>query len=174
MWCVFHNYQTVDGLVNLFAVLSFCHNLTATSKSVHNCRVAVERTADDLLRAWCAAFEARDPDAQVALLADDAVLLAPYAPEGVPPRVDGKDNIAPLMHFVGSLFSAYRFTALDVHATDEPGLAFGTAHAEITLKNGDPYTQDLVFLVRARGGQIVEYTEYLDPIRAQTALGAAA
>jgi phytoene dehydrogenase-like protein len=37
--CV-HYYQTFDSPVNDCAVLSFWHNLTATSKYVHNCRVS--------------------------------------------------------------------------------------------------------------------------------------
>jgi ketosteroid isomerase-like protein len=133
-----------------------------------------ERTAVDLLRAWCAALSNLDAAGQVALLADDAVLRAPYAPEGVPPRVEGRAEIAPLLGFVANLFSAYRLTSTAFHATDDPDLAVGTAHADITLSNGQPYTQDLVFFVRARDGLIAEYTEYLDPIRAQAALGATA
>lgn len=133
-----------------------------------------ERTPVELLRAWCVALEARDTEGQIALLADDAVLHAPYAPAGVPRRVDGKAQIAPLLRMVGGLFETYTLTTQDLHATDALDLAFGTAHAEITLAGGAPYTQDLVFVVRARHGLIFEYTEYLDPIRAGEAMEAAA
>lgn len=133
-----------------------------------------ERTALELLRAWCAALEAGDVEGQIALLAGDAVLHAPYAPAGVPARVDGRSQIAPLLRMVGGMFSGYAFASLDLHATDAADLAFGTAHADITLAGGGAYDQDLVFLVRARDGLITEYTEYLDPIRAQAAMEAAA
>lgn len=131
-----------------------------------------DRTAVDLLRSWLQHIEGLEVDACIDLLADDAVMLVPLAPEGLPRRTEGKPQIEQLLGLVGQMFRDFRFADVEVHGTDDPELAVATARSEIVLTNGDDYTQDYVFFVRARDGRIVGYTEYMDPVRARAAVAA--
>lgn len=132
-----------------------------------------ERSAVELLRAWLEGLERLDVDGCLALMADDAVLLAPFAPEGLAPRYEGRAAYEPPLRMVGGLFRSLAWVEREVHATDDPELAVGIASARIVLAGGGDYSQDYVIFVRAREGEIIEYREYLDPVRAQQALAGA-
>jgi ketosteroid isomerase-like protein len=123
-----------------------------------------------LLQGYCERLARLDVEGCLELFAEDAVVRAPFVPDPIPKRMDGREAFAAAFRPVGALFGTFRWTALDAHATDDPSLAFATGSSEITLVDGRPYTQDYVFVLRERDGRISEYTEYMDPIRAQAAL----
>lgn len=123
-----------------------------------------------LLLSYCERLGRLDVEGCLELFADDVVVHAPFVPEPIPRRMDGREAFAAAFRPVGALFADFRWTALDAHATDDPSLAFATGSSQVTLVDGRPYTQDYVFVLRERDGQISEYTEYMDPIRAQAAL----
>jgi ketosteroid isomerase-like protein len=129
-----------------------------------------QSTALNLLQTWCERLAAGDVEGLLALLADDVVVLAPFVPEPIPRRMDGRDAFGQAFGPIGQLFAEFRWTALDLHATDDPSLAMGTASSSITLVDGRPYDQEYVFAIRERDGLIAEYKEYMDPIRAHAAL----
>jgi len=129
-----------------------------------------QTSAVDLLQEWCAGLARGDVEGCLGLLADDVVVHAPFVPELIPRLMEGRDVFADAFRFVGGLFALFRWTALDLHAGADEGCAFGIGSSEITLVDGRPYTQDYAFMVGAAGGRIVEYHEYMDPIRAQAAL----
>lgn len=129
-----------------------------------------QRSPSALLQEWCDRLAEGDVDGGLALLDDGVVVLAPFVPDPIPKRMDGREAFAAAFRPVGALFSVFTWTALEIHACAEEGLAFGLGSAEITLADGRPYSQDYVMVVRAAAGLIIEYREYMDPIRAQAAL----
>lgn len=128
------------------------------------------RSATELLEAWLDAVQRLDVAAAVPLFAADAVFRIPLTPVGLPPRIDGRDQIAEVLGMLGQMFTSLALSEVELHATDDPQLAIAAAHGEAVLANGDPYNQDYVFWVRARDGEILEYREYMDPLRAAAAI----
>ncbi|HEX6389541.1 MAG TPA: nuclear transport factor 2 family protein [Solirubrobacteraceae bacterium] len=122
------------------------------------------------LRDLAACIERLDADGCAALMADDAVLIAPFSPAPLPNRIDGAAAIGATFRQIFGAFRSFAWVETEVHATDDPELAFMTARSEIKLANGGDYDQDYAMTARVRDGQIVEYCEYFDPIRAQRAL----
>ncbi|MCW3013048.1 MAG: nuclear transport factor 2 family protein [Solirubrobacterales bacterium] len=129
-----------------------------------------QRSASALLQSWCERLAAGDVEGGLELLHEDVVVLAPLVPDPVPKRMEGREAFAAAFRPVGALFSAFRWTALEVFPGEDPEVAFGVGSAAITLADGRPYTQDYALLARARQDRIVEYREYLDPVRAHEAL----
>lgn len=122
-----------------------------------------------VLRDWAACIERLAADGCTALMAEDAVLLAPFAPEPIPPRIEGAAAIGAVFRQVFGAFRRFRCFDTEIHATDDPEQALMTARSEIELANGGDYRQDYV-MARVRDGRIVEYREFFDPVRAQRAL----
>ncbi|MCW3016197.1 MAG: uncharacterized protein JWO02_3289 [Solirubrobacterales bacterium] len=129
-------------------------------------------TAVTLLGAWCDALARLDMTGCVDLLAADAVVRLPFAVEGLPDRLEGRAAIDPVFAMIGGMFSRLTWTRLELHTTDDPELAVAFASSKVDLTRGGEYIQDYVLVARERGGVIIEYTEYADPIRAAAALAA--
>lgn len=128
------------------------------------------RSATEMLEAWLGALGRLDVEEATALFAADAAFKVPLTPAGLPPRIDGREQIGQVLGMIGQMFTSLDFSDVEVHATDDPDLAIASAHGDAVLADGDPYTQDYIFWVRAREGEIVEYREYMDPIRAAAAI----
>lgn len=110
-----------------------------------------------------------DVDAVLASLSDDVLLLAPFAPEGVPRRTEGKQAVAGAYGAVLGIFKSFAWHDVEVLGTDDPEVAVLTARSEVTLVNDTPYAQQYVVYVRVRDGLIVEVREYFDPAAATAA-----
>lgn len=124
----------------------------------------------DVLRAYTDSIARLDVDACAAMLAADAVLVAPFAPDPIPVRTEGAATIEAMLRQVYGMFRSFTWTEREIHATDDPELALMTGRSAIELANGEDYGQEYVLLVRVRDGRIIEHREYFDPARAQRAL----
>jgi ketosteroid isomerase-like protein len=49
--------------------------------------------------------------------------------------------------------------------TEDPELAVATANGEAKMANGNTYTNSYVFFTRIRDGEVIEHTEYLNPLQ---------
>src|SRR4051794_14304650 len=102
---------------------------------------------------------ARDTESQAALYAEDGVLEWPFAPEGVPRRFEGRDEI---MRVLGTLRANAPGLVIDearskvvVHETADPEVIV----VELDLAAGDrslPY----VHVYRVRDGKILSLRDY--------------
>jgi ketosteroid isomerase-like protein len=128
--------------------------------------------AEQALRRWCEGLAGGDVTANVALLHEDVVVRAPFAPDPIPTRIDGREAFAGALQMLAPLFTTLTWTSLDIQAAADPDLACARASAAMQLPDGRPYTQDYAIFVRVAGGLIVEYDEYLDPVRAGGAVTA--
>lgn len=104
------------------------------------------------------------------LFSDNAVQKVPFAPEGVPKEIAGPGVVAAGFNNMGAMFSRFAYSDVTVLDTSDPEVAVAFAHGEGTLVNGAAYTQDYVFYARIQDGKIVEYREYMDPVRAAAAI----
>lgn len=106
-----------------------------------------------------------DPDFQIELFADDAVLELPYlASLGLQARWEGR---AVLYKFLGNLpntFPGFQFKNIRIHI-DTPEQAFGEYEATATIAaNGNDYAQHYMGRVVAKAGKIQLIREALNMV----------
>jgi uncharacterized protein len=119
-----------------------------------------------------------DPAAQnfIEMMADDFVMEFPYARPGMPTRVEGRAAVLGHLTKVGEGVSVDSASGLVVHETTDPDLVIleFEGHGQ-SLKTGEPYEQRYISVIRTRGGKIVHFKDYWNPIQGLKAqLGAAA
>ena len=112
----------------------------------------------------------------VDMMAEDFVMEFPYARPGMPTRVEGRAAVLAHLVKVGGDVSVDSASNLVVHETKDPEVVIlefdGHGRA---LKTGEPYEQRYISVIRARGGKIVHFKDYWNPIQGLKAqLGSAA
>ncbi len=118
-----------------------------------------------------------DPSAAsfIDMMADDFVMEFPYARPGMPTRVEGKAAV--LMHLakVAGDVSVESASNLVTHETADPEVVIleFDGHGR-SMRTGEPYEQRYISVIRARGGKMVHFKDYWNPIQGLKAqLGAA-
>jgi len=108
---------------------------------------------DDLLRRYIAAWESRDLDAFMALLADDAILSMPPAPVWY----TGREAIR---RFLGTVLPAWvgQYRLLPLRANGD--LAVAVYHQP---ERGQPHQATAITLVSARDGRIAHLIRFASP-----------
>ncbi|WP_266469649.1 nuclear transport factor 2 family protein [Streptomyces sp. NBC_00620] len=121
-------------------------------------------TAVDLLRRSLDKFLAKDMKGWADLCADDVVAEFPFAPEGTPTRLEGRDAVYEYLRNYPDVIDVRTLPSVRIHATDDPNLAVAEWSASGTvLTNGNPYEMSYATFVTIRDGQIVNYREYWNP-----------
>lgn len=115
---------------------------------------------------------AADATTFVGMMAEDGVMEFPYAPPGTVRRLEGR---AAVERHLASLAGKIAFDAmidLVVHETRDEGvvvLEFGCTGRGVAT--GAPYDQRYVSIITVRGGHIVRYLDYWNPLVVLRALG---
>jgi ketosteroid isomerase-like protein len=109
-----------------------------------------------------------DPSATnfIAMMADDFVMEFPYARPGMKPRIEGRDAVIAYLATVGQGISVETLSNITAHQTSDPEVVIVEFEARgRALKVGEPYEQRYISVIRARGGRIVHYKDYWNPIQ---------
>ena len=123
----------------------------------------------DLLRA--ALGDRLDPaDSLLGLFANDVVFEFPYAPDGLPKRLDGTAALAAHLERLGPLLSFGPMEMGNVHA-DGATVIFEFSCRGAGVATGAPYNQDYISVVTLQDGRIAHYRDYWNPLVVLTALG---
>ena len=109
-----------------------------------------------------------DPKATnfIAMMADDFVMEFPYARPGMKPRIEGRDAVIAYLATVGQGLAVDTVSNVTAHQTADPEVVIVEfeAHGR-ALKFEEPYEQRYISVIRARGGRIVHYKDYWNPIQ---------
>jgi ketosteroid isomerase-like protein len=110
-------------------------------------------------------------DEWVKLFAPDAVLEFPYAPDGVPRRVTGRDALFAHMSRFPETFDV-EFVDLVFHETVDPSLVIAEFRSTGTARpTGKPYEQTCISVVRTDDDALItHYLDYWNPLVAIEAL----
>lgn len=110
-------------------------------------------------------------DEWVMLFAPDAVLEFPYAPSGVPRRVEGHAALREHMRSFPDNFDV-TFVDLVFHETADPSLVVAEFRSTGTARpTGKPYEQTCISVVRTNSeSRITHYKDYWNPLVAIEAL----
>lgn len=117
-----------------------------------------------LIREWMEITAMGPADAWVGKVAPDVIVRLPYAPPGVLPVMKGFDQARDTLSHHWSTKQSFEWCDVVIRQTEDPELYVITARSEVVLANGQPYANDYVMLTRVRDGQIVEHTEYFNPL----------
>jgi ketosteroid isomerase-like protein len=124
-------------------------------------RAAAQHAVSEHLRLTAAG----PTDEWVALFAPDAVLEFPFAPDGVPRRVTGREALLAHMRAFPETFDV-EFVDLVFHETVDPSLVIAEFRSKGTaLPTGKPYEQTCISVVRTDGDALItHYLDYWNPL----------
>lgn len=131
-------------------------------------------SAVDLLRHSLDLFLAKDMKGWSLLCAGDVVAEFPFAPEGSPSRLEGREALYEYLRNYPSVIDVRSIPHLRTYATDDPNVAIAewSSSGEV-LTNGNPYEMRYATFVTFKVGLIVNYREYWNPLTFMQALGGA-
>lgn len=101
---------------------------------------------------------------------EDVVFEFPYAPDGLPRRLDGRAALDGHLARLGPLLSFGPMRLGSVHADGDTVIFEFTCRGTGT-RTGAPYDQDYISVVTLREGRIARYRDYWNPLVVLTALG---
>lgn len=108
---------------------------------------------------------AKDIAAWVGLWAEDGVLEFPFAPEGWPGKLDGRDAIAAYMQAYPEHIDLHEFPDVRIHETADPDtIVVEMRGVGRLVETGAPFDMRYIAVVTVREGQIVSYRDYWNPL----------
>ncbi len=125
----------------------------------------------DLLRGALGARLTASRD-MAGLFTPDVVFEFPYAPEGLPRRLDGMAALADHLTRLEPMLTMDAFTLHAVHPSDKTVIIEFSCEGS-GVATGLPYDQDYISVVTLRDGRISRYRDYWNPLVALSALGGA-
>ncbi|MGL5172899.1 MAG: nuclear transport factor 2 family protein [Olsenella sp.] len=127
--------------------------------------------ATETMKEYLNAVQALDIDKVISMFADDVSQGVPFAPEGTPDMIEGKEAVGQNFRGLPMMFKKLAYSDVEIVETTDPNFAVGFAHADGELPTGDPYVQNYVFYMRLDdAGKIHEYREYMNPVALGKAL----
>ncbi len=108
------------------------------------------------------------------LFAEDGVLRFPFAPPGMPRELRGREAIRDSRRAVAGHRGLLDMHGVDavVRETDDPEVVVTEIeHHGWSRGSGGPYRFRAIGVIRVRGGEIVSYDDYMDPIAQAALLG---
>jgi uncharacterized protein len=136
------------------------------SNELRRSNMKVVRDYVDAMNAW-------DFDALRALTDENIVCELPYAPDGFPERLDGRDNLLEFQRAVPDFLEAPNLSELqlETYHTD-PGKIVAEYRSDTVLgPMNTPYRNRYVSRFTVRNGKITYFAEFFDPIRLVEAMG---
>ncbi|MDT9591655.1 nuclear transport factor 2 family protein [Nocardioides zeae] len=130
------------------------------------------RDGEELVVAYLDAVSALDAAAVAPLFAADGRVDLPYAPEGVPRSIEGREAIDAYYRALPEMVSEMNFTDYRVHALDEPGEYVAEYRSSSSMRaTGAPYANTYITRVSVRDGEITRLAEFFDPVELIRAMG---
>lgn len=102
-------------------------------------------------------------------IAEDLALRLPFPPPGVPTEFRGRETVQGILSKTAEGRSPLKFFDVVTLRTEDPELYVTTCRGEATMASGKPYRNSYVIFTRIRNGEVLEHTEYLNPINVMEA-----
>jgi uncharacterized protein len=136
------------------------------SNELRESNMQVVRDYVDAMNAW-------DFDALRALTDEKIVCELPYAPDGFPDRIDGRDELLEFQRGVTGFLEAANLTELHLETYhSDPGQIVAEYRSDTVLKPANtPYRNRYVSRFTVHDAKITYLAEFFDPIRLVLAMG---
>jgi len=127
-----------------------------------------------VLRRSLDTFSSKDMKAWSELCDENVVVEFPFAPEGSPSKIEGRQAIYEYLRNYPDTIDIKEITTFKIYSTDDPNIAI--ADWSVTgrvISNGNPYNMSYATFVTVSDGLIVKYKEYWNPMAFLKALSGA-
>jgi uncharacterized protein len=106
-----------------------------------------------------------DADGLADLYAPDAVIESPFAPPGVPSRLEGREAIREYSrHVLASPVRLEDYEVTELYQTQDPEVVIVEVRAKATLTTtGQSYATTSIQVLRIRDGEIVLFRDFANP-----------
>lgn len=104
------------------------------------------------------------------MLAEDALMEFPFAPPGLPRRIEGRGAVADHLANLACLIAFDRIGSAQVIARDGETTVLAFEATGTGVETGAPYDQRYLSVITTVGGQIVRYIDYWNPLVVARAL----
>lgn len=121
-------------------------------------------TTAELAVRFLKALETRDVDQVMVLWNRDGAMEFPYVPEGSPSRFEGAEAIRATLASAFIQRTSMCFFDVAAYQADDPNLAFIEFKGDMTLQSGAPYNNTYIAKVEARGGKLMCFKEFFNPL----------
>lgn len=112
----------------------------------------------------------KDIPAWVGLWAENGIMEFPFAPQGWPEQLAGREAIAAYMRHYPDHIDLHDFPDVQIHRTTDPETIVvemrGVGHL---VENGGPFDMRYIAVVTVQDGHITSYRDYWNPLAAQAA-----
>ncbi|MFG2632730.1 nuclear transport factor 2 family protein [Streptomyces sp. NPDC048362] len=121
----------------------------------------------DLFRHGLRLLLDQDIAAWVALWSDDGVMEFPFAPPGMPTRLEGREAVAAYMRHYPDHIELRDFPELRIHeTTDARTIVVEMRGIGRLVKTGGPFDMTYIAVVSVRDGRFTSYRDYWNPLAA--------
>ncbi|MGJ7905342.1 nuclear transport factor 2 family protein [Actinopolyspora sp. H202] len=104
----------------------------------------------------------------VGLWAEDGVMEFPFAPQGWPERLEGREAIAAYMRHYPDHIDLHDFPDLRIHQTTDPGtIVVEMRGVGRLVETGKPFDMTYIAVVTVQDGFITSYRDYWNPLTIQ-------
>ncbi|MFJ4636351.1 nuclear transport factor 2 family protein [Streptomyces hygroscopicus] len=101
----------------------------------------------------------------VGLWAEDGLMEFPFAPEGWPERLEGKEAIAAYMRHYPDHIELHDFPSLRIHhTTDAETIVVEMRGVGRLVQTGGPFDMTYIAVITVRNGLITSYRDYWNPL----------
>lgn len=119
----------------------------------------------DLFRHGLRLLLDKDIPGWVGLWAEDGVMEFPFAPQGWPQRLAGKEAVAAYMRDYPDHIDLHDFPDLRIHQTTDPRtIVVEMRGVGRLVQTGDPFDMTYIAVVTVQGGRITSYRDYWNPL----------
>ena len=110
----------------------------------------------------------KDIPAWVALWAEDGLMEFPFAPDGWPRRLEGRDAVATYMRHYPDHIDLRDFPELRIHQTTDPQtIVVEMRGVGRLVESGAPFDMTYIAVVTVRDGRITSCRDYWNPLAVQ-------
>jgi ketosteroid isomerase-like protein len=128
--------------------------------------------AEDIIEEFLDALEAMSIERFLNVWHDDGVQIMPYAIDGFPVRLEGKEAIRRQYNTILTKHKSLRIPDRVFYFTNDPARVWVEFRGEVAVKaTGKSYSNTYVCLFTLRDGRIIEYKEYSNPVILLNAVG---
>lgn len=107
----------------------------------------------------------KDIPAWVALWAEDGLMEFPFAPDGWPKRLEGREAIAEYMRHYPDHIDLHDFPELRIHQNTDPETIVVEMRGVGRLVESDrPFDMTYIAVVTVRDGHFTSYRDYWNPL----------
>ncbi|WP_438388531.1 nuclear transport factor 2 family protein [Actinopolyspora saharensis] len=104
----------------------------------------------------------------VGLWAEDGLMEFPFAPQGWPERLEGREAIAAYMRHYPDHIDLHDFPDLRIHQTTDPGtIVVEMRGVGRLVETGKPFDMTYIAVVTVQDGFITSYRDYWNPLTIQ-------